>query len=93
MKELFKNCLNAVENNGWYKPLRFTEAQLEKYSTSAGGIARSHAPSSVILSFKTAAKSIKIEYRIGLKARDWARFDLTVDGALSDSVAVTDISG
>ena len=90
MKELFKNCLSVREESGWYKPFRFTKAQLEKYSTT---IARSRAPSSVALSFRTAAKSIKIEYRIGLKARDWASFDLTVDGALSDSVAVTDTEG
>ena len=77
MKKLFKNCLTVIESDGWYKPLRFTENQLEEYFKTEGKKARSLAPSSVCLSFYTESDKIDLQYRIGLKARDWASFDLS----------------
>lgn len=93
MKELFRNCLSVEENDGWYKPIRFTEKQLDKYAEVDGWKTRSLCASSVCLSFYTEEKSIALEYRIGRMARDWACFDLTVDGALAETVEVTDKQG
>ena len=93
MKELFRNCLSVEERDGWYRPLRFTQGQLEEYAKVEGWKIRSVAASSVCLSFRTVAESVRIKYRLGGMARNWASFDLTVDGVLCQSIEVTDKEG
>ena len=94
MNNLFINCLEVVEKDGWYTPRRFTEKQLSVYREEADSFRiRSLAPSSCCLAFYTAARSIEIEYRLGDRARDWASFDVVTDGILTDTVEVKDESG
>ena len=85
MRELFKNCVALKEENGWYLPTRFTEKQISQYKKNEFINIRSLAPSGVHLAFTSEAKSVEIEYSIGVKARDWACFDVLVDGFLFDS--------
>lgn len=82
MKELFKNCLDVKEENGWFFPVRFTEKQFLEYKKDERIYVRSLATSSVALKFTTSAKEVKIEYEIGVKARPWACFDVVVNGVL-----------
>lgn len=93
MKELFKNCLRVEENDGWLLPLRFTEKQIQVYSSNEGRKIRSHAPSSVMLSFRSRASKISLEYRITGKSRDWAAFDVVCDGVLKESVILSSDEG
>ena len=93
MKELFKNCLRVEERDGWLVPLRFTEHQMQVYTSNEARLIRSNAPSSVILSFKSAAKKISFRYRITGKARDWASVDVVCDGVLKESINLVDDSG
>lgn len=76
IKTLFKNCHSVEEHDGWLLPIRFTKYQMDIYSLADNFAIRSLATSSVILSFKSAAKTISFEYRITEKARDWAVFFL-----------------
>ena len=93
MKKLFKNCLSVEEHDGWLLPIRFTKYQMDIYSLADNFAIRSLATSSVILSFKSAAKTISFEYRITEKARDWAVIDVVCDGLLRESINITDNSG
>lgn len=88
MKELFKNCVSVKEENGWYFPVRFTQKQSAQYLKNEWLNVRSLAPSSVCIAFTSKAKSVKIEYSIGVKARDWACFDVVVDGFLESSAVL-----
>ena len=93
MSELFKNCVSVKEENGWYFPVRFTQKQRTQYALNEFINIRSLAPSGVTLSFTSKAKSVKIEYSIGVKARDWACFDVLVDGFLFDSCVLYSDNG
>lgn len=93
MKKLFKNCLSVQERDGWLIPIRFTKSQMDTYSLADNFAIRSLATSSVILSFKSAAKKISFEYRITGKARDWANLDVVCDGLLRESINITADSG
>jgi len=93
MKELFRNCLRAEEEDGWFRPIRFTEQQRKVYASSEARVIRSGAPSSVILSFKSAAQKISFQYRITGKARDWAVVDVVCDGVLRESISLVSDSG
>ena len=87
MKELFKNCIEILDVDGWMLPTRFTAYQREATSPNERQYIRSHPPSSVCLAFKTKATKISLEYKITGKARGWALFDLKCDGLLADNVA------
>ena len=88
MEKLLKNYLKLTENQGWYKPVRFTEKQFKVYEVNEMRRVRSNIPSAVHLAFYTKAKTIKIEYKLGDKARDWAFFDLIIDGVMTQSIEV-----
>lgn len=92
MKNLFKNCIDVIDVDGWLLPVRFTEKQFLTYNTDAFST-RAHSPSSVCLAFKTEAKSISFDYKIGTKARQWAFVDLKCDGVLIESVTLTEDIG
>ena len=92
MKELFKNCIDVIEEDGWLLPVRFTQKQFLTYNTDAFST-RAHSPSSVCLAFKTAAKRISFKYKIGTKARAWALVDLKCDGVLIESVSLLEDTG
>ncbi len=93
MKELFKNCLDVLEEDGWILPTRFTEYQRGVVAPSERQYIRAFASSSVCIAFKTKATKISLEYKITGKARAWALFDLKCNGLLSDSVTVTEDEG
>lgn len=93
IKSLFHHCLEVIEENGWYLPVRFTKAQLKTYSETEQFAVRSMAPSSVCLAFRTQAKKVKIQYSISAKARNWAVFDMLVDGCLLHSAEATQDEG
>lgn len=93
MKELFKNCIDVIEEDGWILPTRFTEHQRNYIATNENRYIRVYAPSSVCLAFKTAATKLSFEYKITGKARPWAIFDLTCDGLLTECVSLTDSEG
>ena len=93
MKNLFKNCLSVEEVDGWLIPTRFTAAQLDYYAGSEPTLKRSRATSGITLAFRTAANKISFDYSIGHRARDWATFDVTVDGILFTSLEITDNEG
>jgi len=93
MKNLFKNCLDVLDVDGWMQPVRFTEYQRGVVACDERQYIRSYAPSSVCLAFKTKATKISLEYKIGGKARAWALFDLKCDGLLCDSITVTEDEG
>ncbi len=94
MKELFKNCIEVREINGWLVPVRFTQKQLDTYEKlSKAATIRSRCAASVMLAFKSAAKRLTFEYRITAKSREWAAFDTVCDGLLYSSVTVTEDSG
>ena len=93
MKELFKNCIEVLDVDGWMMPTRFTAYQRELFSQNEPQYVRSHAPSSVCIAFRTAATKISLEYKITAKARNWALFDLKCDGLLVDSVTAVEDEG
>ena len=88
MKELFKNCIDLLDVDGWILPTRFTEYQRGAIATSENQYIRSYAPTHVCLAFKTSATKISLEYKITGKARAWALFDLVRDGLLADSITL-----
>lgn len=89
MEKLFKNCLSIKEENGWFTAVRFTEKQRQVFSKSEYYLTRCDASSSACLRFRSKAKSVKIEYEITGKARDWAIFDVVKNGVLFSHVEVT----
>ena len=94
MKDLFLNCIDFTEKDGWYTLRRFTDKQYAAFrNESDAARIRSLASSSCILAFHSSAKKISIEYRLGERARDWASFDLVIDGILTETVEVTSPSG
>jgi len=60
MKELFRNCLRVDERDGWLMPLRFTERQMQVYSSNELRRVRSSCPASVILTFKTKGGALEL---------------------------------
>lgn len=93
MKELFKNCVDVLDVDGWMQPVRFNEYQRGVVAPSERQYTRAFAPSSVCLAFKTKATKISLEYKITGKARNWALFDLKCNGLLADSITVTEDEG
>lgn len=93
MKELFKNCLEVFEEDGWLVPTRFTERQRELYGKDSGKDIRAKSPSSVMLSFRSDATELSFDYRIGGRARSWAVVDVVVNGCLYSSQQLTADSG
>lgn len=93
MKELFKNCYSVEVDGEWYIPRRYTTNQRKEYSRSEYSLTRCDSPASVCLAFYSKAKSIKIEYEIGGKARDWAFFDVVTNGLLTFSKEVLQDKG
>ena len=93
MKDLFKNCYCVDIEGEWYIPRRYTVNQRKEYSRSEYSLIRCDSPASVCLAFYSKAKSIKIEYEIGGKARDWAYFDVVTNGVLTFSKEVVEDKG
>lgn len=91
MKPLFKNCINVNQNDGWLKPLRFTDRQIEAYSTTDVMRVRVFSPSGVCLDFTSAAEHLSLDYRIPDKARSWASFDVYTDGVFEQTLELTDL--
>lgn len=92
MKELFKNCVGVLEDDGWLIPSRFNERQREIIAHEVDDV-RCHAPSSACLEFKTSASKLTFEYKITGQARPWAFFDLKCNGVLAKSVELSDNEG
>ena len=80
---LMRNCLSVEKTENGLLPLRFTERQLGVYSSEPTWKIRSRCPSGVCIDMVGDIGSLAIDYATGGKARDWAYFDLYVDGALT----------
>jgi hypothetical protein len=78
-----RNCLSVEKTGNGLVPIRFTERQLETYCSQEAWKIRSRCPSGVCLDMLSDTGSIAIEYETGGRARNWAYFDLYVDGALT----------
>lgn len=91
IKALFKNCIRVEENEGWLKPLRFTEKQFASYKPNETLFIRTHAPSGVCLDFTTSATHFSLDYRILNKVRNWASFDIYTDGVFEQTLELTDL--
>lgn len=93
MEALFHGALSIRRDGEWMQPLRFTEKQLESYTTTEALRIRSVSPAGVKIAFYSAAKTLSLSYKIQGRARAWAAFDLVQDGILKDSATVWDDAG
>ncbi|MEK3722857.1 SGNH/GDSL hydrolase family protein [Paenibacillus sp. FSL H8-0034] len=83
-KWLFNQLTVEKTKDGW-KPLRFTEGQLKQYGKREVHGLRSYCPAGVGLALLTDAKWLRLSYTILDKIRDFAYFDLLVDGIMVSS--------
>lgn len=83
VRSLMRNCLSVKKTVKGLLPLRFTERQLRIYSSQETWGIRSRCPSGICLDMICDMGSMSIDYETGGKVRDWAYFDLYVDGVLT----------
>ncbi|NOU94081.1 hypothetical protein GC093_12755 [Paenibacillus sp. LMG 31456] len=74
------NHLTANKTKDGWKPLRFTEDQLKEHDKRDVHSLRSRCPAGVGLTFRTDANWIRLSYTIIDKIREFAYFNLFVDG-------------
>ena len=85
MKELFKNCIGVKEEGGWYLPIRLSDEQIKSYSRREPLLLRAYGDAGMAIAFRTAARTVEIEYKITHNVRDYAYWDILVDGVLVKS--------
>ena len=93
IKEIFKNCLDVKEKDGWLAPVRFADERIEKYLLREPRRVRAMAPSGIYLGFTTASKTISFKYRITGKSREWAWIDVLFGGVLHESIELSSDEG
>lgn len=93
MDKLFRGCLSVRKEDGWYRPVRFTDRQIESYAIEPGLEIRCLSPAGCKLSFYSSATQLEFDYRIESRARDWAVFDVWKDNVLCDSISVSEDTG
>jgi hypothetical protein len=79
-EEWFKNAVGLVSKPQGAQVVRFTSSQLDYYSAADAQRIRSMCSSGVMLDILTDSTFVEIDYSIGGRARNWAYFDLYVDG-------------
>lgn len=82
MKKYFKNCIDIKEEDGWYLPIRFSDEQIKSYSRREALLLRAYGGAGIAIAFQTSAKHVEIEYKITCNVRDYAYWDILVDGVL-----------
>jgi len=85
MREFFKNCLDVIEEDGWYLPVRLTEKQYQSYSRREPMWNRAYNDAGIAVAFRTTATKVEITYKITENARDYAHWDVVVDGVFVKS--------
>ncbi len=80
------NHLEVQEMNGWYLPVRLSEAQLESCARREPLYLRALCGAGLALGFETGAKRIGFSYMITANVRDYAYCDIVVDGLLRGTV-------
>lgn len=82
MKSFFKNCIDIKEEDGWYLPIRLSDAQIKSYSRREPLLLRAYGGAGIAIAFRTSAKHVEVEYKITSNVRDYAYWDILVDGVL-----------
>ncbi len=85
MKEFFKHCIDVQEEDGWYLPNRLTEKQYQSYSRREPMWNRAHNNAGTSIAFRSAATKVEFTYKITENARDYAYWDVLVNGVLVKS--------
>lgn len=82
-KTVLRHCLGTRETPQGFLPLRFSPRQFDAYGIDAGRSLRARCAAGVTLDFESDSPRVEIAYEIGGMVRDWAYFDLLVDGVLA----------
>ncbi|MBD2844303.1 SGNH/GDSL hydrolase family protein [Paenibacillus sp. IB182496] len=77
---LLHHTLGGVEREGGWSPQRFTERQLDVYAAQEAQGKRSRCSAGVVMKLRTDAERLKLSVVFQGAARDYAAFDLYVNG-------------
>lgn len=91
-QELFHGCLEVVETENGYFPVRFTPGQLWVYGEDPNLKIRSLCTAGVFLEFETDAGEVFFAYHALLFARPYIAFDIYENGVLTETVRCPDNS-
>ncbi len=80
INSIYKNCLNVLNTEEGDIPVRFTQRQLELYSSKTDYCRRSLCPAGICIDVLTDSKEISIDYSVKGKARDYIFFDFYLNG-------------
>lgn len=83
---LFRGCLSVRDTPDGLRPLRFTDAQLAFYAKTDMFRIRSLCPAGIRIDALTDSRFIELDYTIGAQVRDWANFDILLNGAFVASI-------
>lgn len=86
LPSLVRGAVRFSEEDGWFRPNRFTERQTEAYRATGNLdlLAKTFASASMRLAFRTDSRELGFAYRLRkASSRPFAWFDLSLDGVMT----------
>ncbi|MHA6484922.1 SGNH/GDSL hydrolase family protein [Paenibacillus sp. strain BS8-2] len=91
-KVWFNNCLNIIETDEGWLPVRFSPHQLEMFAQHDIFRIRSLCTAGITLDFYTDASFVQFNYVVKEWIRDYLAFDIYIDGIYVDQVYMERLS-
>lgn len=86
MEKLFHGCLEVVESDSGYFPVRFTPGQLWNYGENQFFKDRSLCTAGITMDFVSSQQIVSFTYRALLFVRPFLSFDIYEDGVLTETI-------